>query len=141
MRLCLELFVESVPVTTNLYTCVLMFDTVRYQPDGYSVFRKGGVQITLQAWSHLPDDHSLQSHGHERVGLGVKIVIEVDDLDALYAHVKWPIADPLAERPWVSRDFRGIYPNGCYVSMSLCQPLQPMICVTPIKSNSAQTFS
>lgn len=121
MRLRLELFVRSVPISRDFYTKVLAFDEVSYQPDGYSVFRKGPVEIALQAWSQLPDDHPLKPQSHERLGLGVEIVIEVDDLDALYAHVikeQWPIADPLAERPWGRRDFRVIDPNSYYLRIN-----------------------
>lgn len=121
MRLRLELFVESVPASADFYTRILGFNAVSYQPTGYSIFRKGDIQIALQARSQLPDDHPLKPQSHERVGLGVEIVIEVDDLDALYAHVLkegWPISDHLAERPWGSRDFRVIDPNGYYLRIN-----------------------
>ena len=121
MRLRLELFVESVSKSRDFYTRVLLFDEISYQADGYSVFRKDDVQIALQAWSQLPDAHPLKPQVQERVGLGVEIVIEVDDLDTLYAHVletRWPIADHLAERPWGSRDFRVIDPNGYYLRIN-----------------------
>lgn len=121
MRLRLELFVQSVSASKDFYTRVLRFDVVHDQPDGYSVFRRGDVQIALQAQSQLPDDHPLKPHDDERVGVGVEIVIEVDDLDALYAHVlaeKWRIADHLAVRPWGSRDFRVIDPDGYYLRIT-----------------------
>ena len=121
MRLRLELFVISVQESKDFYTRILAFDEVSYQPAGYSVFRKGDVQIALQARSQLPDDHPLKPLNHERAGLGIEIVIEVNDLAAMYAHVqreKWPIADHLAERPWKSRDFRVIDPNGYYLRIN-----------------------
>lgn len=121
MRLRLELFVISVQESKDFYTRILAFDEVSYQAAGYSVFRKGDVQIALQARSQLPDDHPLKPLNHERAGLGIEIVIEVDDLDAMYAHVqreKWPIADHLAERPWGSRDFRVVDPNGYYLRIN-----------------------
>lgn len=119
MRLRLELFVESVLESRDFYTRVLTFDEVSYQPDGYSVYRKGNVQIALQA--QLPDDHPLKPQNQERVGLGIEIVIEVNDLDAVYTHVikeKWPIAEHLAVRPWGSRDFRVVDPNGYYLRIN-----------------------
>lgn len=121
MRLRLELFVISVQESKDFYTRILAFDEVSYQPAGYSVFRKGDVQIALQARSQLPDDHPLKPLNHQRAGLGIEIVIEVDNLDAMYAHVqreKWPIADHLAERPWGSRDFRVVDPNGYYLRIN-----------------------
>ena len=87
MRLRLELFVKSVPESTDFYTRVLGFDAVSYQPDDYSVFRKGDIQISLQAQIQLSDDHPIKPLDNERAGLGIEIVLEVDDLDAVYAHV------------------------------------------------------
>lgn len=121
MRLRLELFVKSVPESKDFYTRVLGFDVVSDQPDGYSVLRKGDSQIAVQARSQLPDDHPLKPFGEERAGLGIEIVLEVDDLDAAYAQVlttEWPVAAPLAERPWGSRDFRVIDPNGYYLRVN-----------------------
>ena len=60
VRLRLELFVKSVPELKDFYTRVLCFDEVSYQPEGYSVFRKGDIQIALQAQSQLPDGHPLK---------------------------------------------------------------------------------
>ncbi len=121
MRLRLELFVKSVPESKDFYARVLGFDVVDYQPDGYSVLRKGDIQIALQDQSQLPDDHPLKPIGNERAGLGIEIVLEVDDLEAIYAHVlhaDWPLADTLAARSWGSRDFRVIDPNGYYIRIN-----------------------
>lgn len=121
MRLRLELFVNSVAESAQFYAGVLGFETVRYRPDDYSVIRKGAIQIALQEFDHLPDDHPLKSTGGERLGLGIEIVLEVDDLDALYAQVTasgWPIAAHLAPRPWGSRDFRVIDTNGYYIRLN-----------------------
>ena len=120
MRLRLELFVKSVPDSMDFYTRVLGFEPVSYQPDDYSVFRKGTVQISLQSQSHLSDDHPLKPHNRP-VGLGIEIVLEVEDVEAAYAKVQaeqWRIADILAERPWGLRDFRVLDPNGFYIRIT-----------------------
>ena len=120
MRLRLELFVTSVPKSMNFYTQVLGFETVSYQPDGYSVFHRGNIQIALQSESQLPDDHPLKSHNHP-AGLGIEIVFEVEDLDHTYKQVqqeKWHIADELAQRPWGLRDFRILDPDGFYIRIT-----------------------
>ena len=121
MRLRLELFVKSVAESKDFYARVLGFDVVSYQPDGYSVLRKGDIQIALQAQSQLLDEHPLKPIGNERAGLGIEIVLEVDDLEAAYAHVlhtDWPLADTLAKRPWGSRDFRVFDPSGYYIRIN-----------------------
>jgi len=120
MRLRLELFVPSVPDSMGFYTRVLGFETVSYQPDDYSIFRKGAIQIALQDESQLPDDHPLKPHNRPS-GLGIEIVLEVDDVDADYARVQqqqWHISDTLARRPWGLRDFRVIDPNGFYIRIT-----------------------
>ena len=91
MRLRLELFVKSVSESKDFYTRVLAFDEVSYQPDGYSVFRNGDIQIALQAQTQLPDEHPLKPMKHERAGLGIEIVLEFDDLDAMEAY-GWEVA-------------------------------------------------
>lgn len=121
MRLRLELFVQSVSASRDFYTRVLGFAEISYQPDGYSVFRLGDMQIALEAQAHLAPDHPLKPLAGERAGLGIEIVLEVADLEAAYARVQaagWPLADPLVERPWGSRDFRLIDPNGFYIRVN-----------------------
>jgi len=120
MRLRLELFVSSVPDSKDFYTRVLGFETVDYQPDNYSVFRKGGIQIALQNQSYLPDTHPLKPH-NQPVGLGIEIVFEVEDILATYKQVQreqWHIKDALAQRPWGLHDFRLIDPSGYYIRVT-----------------------
>ena len=104
----------------DFYTRVLGFETVNYQPDDYSVFRKDTIQIALQSQSYLPDTHPLKPHNHP-VGLGIEIVLEVEDVQAAYAQVQaeqWHIADSLAARPWGLQDFRVLDPNGFYIRIT-----------------------
>lgn len=123
MRIRLELFVKSVPISRDFYTRVLGFDEVSYQPDDYSVYRKGEVQISLQAWAQLPAEHPVKPTENERTGLGIEIVIEVNDLDEAYARVlqeKWPLSARLSKRPWGLRDFRVLDPDGYYLRITSC---------------------
>ena len=49
---------------------------------------------------------------------GVKIAIEVDDVDAFYARVVQAgaeIVDPLGERPWGHRNFELLDPSGLHL--------------------------
>lgn len=120
MRLRLELLVQSVPDSMDFYTRVLGFDTISYQPDNYSVFRKGGIQIALQDQAQLPDDHPLKPHNRS-VGLGIELVLEVEDIQADYARVQqsgWELSDTLAKRPWGLQDFRVLDPNGFYIRIT-----------------------
>ena len=52
-----------------------------------------------------------------RRGLGVEIVLEVDDVDGWRDRVAasgHPILEPLRDRPWGLRDFRISDPDGYY---------------------------
>ena len=120
MRLRLELFVKSVPASMDFYTRVLGFETISHKPNDYSVFRLGNIQIALQSQSQLPDDHPLKPMQHP-VGLGIEIVLEVENIDLAYARIQeqnWQLADTLAQRSWGLRDFRVLDPDGFYIRVT-----------------------
>jgi catechol 2,3-dioxygenase-like lactoylglutathione lyase family enzyme len=121
MRLRLELFVESVPTSHDFYTRVLGFDVLHYHPREYSVFRNGDVQIALQARTSLTDDHPVKPLKGERPGLGIEIVLEVDNIKTIYERVRtsgWELSDDLGKRPWGMTDFRVIDPDGHYIRIT-----------------------
>jgi uncharacterized glyoxalase superfamily protein PhnB len=58
--------------------------------------------------------------GHRR-GLGVELVLEVDDLDGYHARIlasEYEISELLRERPWGLRDFRVVDPDGYYLRIT-----------------------
>ena len=78
---------------------------------------QGSVHVALNRRSDLPDGHSLRTEAGERSGLGVEIVLEVDDVAAMCQHVaaqKWPLAAGLRRQPWGLNDFRVSDPDGYY---------------------------
>ncbi len=123
-----ELFVRDVAVTVGFYEA-----TVGLTPPegwsssghGYVPLRSGPVTIGVQTADGLHAGHHFSP---ERLagprGAGVEIVLEVDDIDRAYAMAS-PRADalggacePLRERPWGTRDFRLIDPDGYYVRVT-----------------------
>ncbi|GMA52189.1 hypothetical protein GCM10025857_35460 [Alicyclobacillus contaminans] len=82
----------------------------------------GEVQIGLGVLSKLSADHPLQlHHPDERKGIGVEIVLEVDDVDELYERVQasgYPVSEPLLMRPWGLKDFRLQDPDGYYLRIT-----------------------
>ena len=111
----LELFVTDVHESVRFYTDVLGFAL----QDGthvadYNALVRGDVRLSVQTAAALSADHPLARPGPR--GLGVEFVLEVDDLDALYAHVaaRHPVAAAPAMRPWGLRDFRVLDPDGYY---------------------------
>jgi len=56
-----------------------------------------------------------------RRGLGVEIVIEVDDVEGFHDRVAYSghrIHEPLQDRPWGLRDFRISDPDGYYLRIT-----------------------
>lgn len=113
----LELFVDDMRESLEFYRRVLGFESVAHRADSYTPLQKGAVRLALNLRAELPRDHPIQREAHERRGGGVEIVLEVDDVDAMYQHVvaqQWPRSAELARRPWGLTDFRVADPDGYY---------------------------
>jgi catechol 2,3-dioxygenase-like lactoylglutathione lyase family enzyme len=117
----LEFFVQDLSAAHRFYRKVLGFEEISLSADGYTVLALGSIRIDLQPKTQIPEDHPVQYQRGDRVGLGIEIVLEVDDLDAAYTRVEqaeWPLADPLQTRPWGARDFRLFDPDGRYLRVT-----------------------
>jgi lactoylglutathione lyase len=111
----LELFVDDLAASLDFYRRVLGFRPGPSQPGGYTPLEKGSVHLALNLRSDLPDG-PIRIGASERPGLGVEIVLEVDDVAATCQHVaaqQWPLAAELQRRPWGLTDFRVSDPDGC----------------------------
>ena len=120
MTLRLELFVADIAVSRDFYTRVLNFSADNQHNEGYTALRQGTVVLSLNRRSSLPGDHPIYVAAQERPGRGVEIVLEVDDIEARYAHVRaqgWPIS-PLQRQPWGLVDFRFSDPDGYYLRVT-----------------------
>jgi predicted enzyme related to lactoylglutathione lyase len=116
----LELFVSDFERSVGFYEAVLGFVRENESP-GYVSMRRGSAQIGIGLASGLPDVHPLKPRSGERGGVGVEIVIEVEDVDAAHVAVQsagHPILSPLKERPWGLRDFRIVDPDGYYLRIT-----------------------
>ncbi len=122
MRVRFELFVREMEAAVAFYIRVLGFDLIREEP-GYSSLRRGEVFLGLGPISKLPAEggYFTRDIAERQLGLGVEIVLEVDDLDAYHARVlasEYQISEPLRERPWGLRDFRVVDPDGYYLRIT-----------------------
>ena len=118
MTMRLELFVNDLSTSLDFYHRVLRFEIGDGQTDGYTPVTNGEVQLGLNLRSNLPDDHPVQSKENERLGRGIEIVFEVDDIDEIYEYLSaqnWPLADKLQHQPWGLTDFRVLDPDGYYL--------------------------
>ena len=119
----LELFVEDMAVSIAFYTQVLAFEVVRHELDDYASLRWGNAVLGIGPVAKLPEEdgyfgRDISSH---RRGLGVEIVLEVDDVNEWYARVGASghlIREPLQDRPWGLRDFRIADPDGYYLRVT-----------------------
>lgn len=121
MTLRLELFVDHVPTSADFYQRVLGFGAGEQKSEQYTPMTRGHVTLSLNRRAALPDDHPIQAAAGERLGRGVEIVLEVDDVAALYVQVQaqgWPISAPMEQREWGLTDFRIVDPDGYYLRIT-----------------------
>ncbi len=113
----LELFVGDLRASLEFYGRVLGFEREAERPGGYTPLTRGSARIALNLLSDLDEDHPMRLAAHDRPGRGVEIVLEVNDIEAMYRHVvseKWPRSAELGRQPWGLTDFRLVDPDGYY---------------------------
>lgn len=116
----LEFFVHDVETSERFYTEIIGFSVDDAQSSGtYRALMRDDVRISLQARESLSREHPLH-YDNERPGLGIEIVIEVDDVDDCYQIIASliPVESTLELRPWGLRDFRVLDPDGIYLRIT-----------------------
>jgi lactoylglutathione lyase len=121
-----ELFVEDVERSLAFYRAALGLRPPKgYDPRGYVPVSAGRVRIGLQRRDALPAEHHFRAADFDRPrGVGVEIVIEVDDVGDAFAQARDAAVahggqlEPLATRPWGQTDFRLIDPDGYYIRVT-----------------------
>ena len=122
MTLRLELFVTDMQKSIDFYTNVLGFDRMKGEPD-YAPVRSGSVLIALGPAAGLPKKHHFNPEVQTgRRGLGVEIVLEVDDLKPYFEKVKASgykgVLSPMQKQSWGATDFRVTDPDGYYLRIT-----------------------
>jgi predicted enzyme related to lactoylglutathione lyase len=115
-----ELFVDDLERSATFYERVLGFAKETDSPD-YVALRRSSAVLGIGLMANLPDSHPARTREGERPGLGVEIVIELDDVDAAYAKAQasgYELSSPLRDRPWGLRDFRIVDPDSYYVRVT-----------------------
>jgi lactoylglutathione lyase len=117
----LELFVADVAASVAFYRDVLGFAIEREEP-GYVPMRLGDVRIAIGAQSGLPPGHHFGTEALDRQkGVGVEIVLEVDDIQECHQRAVesgYPLSRSLTVQPWGLTDFRVVDPDGYYVRVT-----------------------
>lgn len=121
-RLRLELFVTDVEASCDFYVHALGMEIVARSQSGYTTLRAHDVTLGLQRLDALPADHHLRRAGDAApVGIGVELVLEVENLDHSFARIAsagFPIFEMPQVRPWGARDFRIVDPDGYYIRLT-----------------------
>jgi lactoylglutathione lyase len=121
-----ELFVDDVEVSIRFYQAVLGLNPPpTYDPDGYVPVSDGAVTIGLQQHTALPPGHHFRPEDFKGPrGVGVEIVVEVNDVHAAFTRATDAVVgydgrlEQLDDRPWGRTDFRVIDPDGYYVRVT-----------------------
>ena len=119
----LEFFVEDMEATISFYTQVLPFALVQHDPGNYASLRSGSAILGIGPIAKLPKEggYFTRDISSNQRGLGVEIVLEVDDIDRWHNRVMasgHPILEQLQVRPWGLRDFRISDPDGYYLRIT-----------------------
>ena len=115
----------DVDTTIQFYEDVLGFSTTRRE-SGYVALNNGNVEIGLGLLVGLPENHHFRTRwpSGSLPGLGVEIVLEVDEVEGFFKRAKDQIhsvggqIQDIADQPWGLRDFRVIDPDGYYVRVT-----------------------
>jgi catechol 2,3-dioxygenase-like lactoylglutathione lyase family enzyme len=122
MELKIELFVKSSRKSAQFYQDFLDFEIVKDENNGvYIVMKLGNVKLALNTISSLSESHYFKPEiEKQRLGLGVEIVFEVDDIKTVYKKIKvdYPIENPLKLQSWGKTDFRIKDPDGYYLRIT-----------------------
>ena len=111
----LELFVTDVQRSLQFYRDTLGFSLLGSSNDAqYNSLRLGETRIAVQHVSSLDPSHPLARRGDK--GLGVEIVLEVENIQSLFEHVSatYEVSSGLTLQPWGLTDFRVVDPDGYY---------------------------
>lgn len=122
MRLRMELFVGDMDRSVSFYRDALGFELTRRE-EGYASIRRGDVVLGIGPIAKLPVEggYFTQPRLAQDRGLGVEIVLEVEDVVAEHERVVatgWPIVERLQDRPWGLTDFRITDPDGYYLRVT-----------------------
>ena len=117
----LELFVWDLEKALGFYHEVLGLDLAARKEHAATVSVIYSKSLLTED-SRLKEDHYFDRPSLAgRRGVGVEMVVEVNDVHAMYDRVQtagYEIYEPLKEQSWGSTDFRVVDPDGYYLRIT-----------------------
>jgi catechol 2,3-dioxygenase-like lactoylglutathione lyase family enzyme len=116
-----ELFVSDVSRSAAFYREVLGFETLREAPSGYTSIGRQGAVLGLIDIAQVPERHPARPKPGHAAGLGVELVVVVEDVAAVHARAAasgQAEVSALVAQPWGLTDFRIVDPDGYYVRIT-----------------------
>lgn len=121
MSISFELFTNEPRRLLAFYTKILGFE-IDYENENYFAIKRDSVRIGIDAIIDLNEKHYFRPEiTNTRKGLGVEIVLYVDDIESEYKKIQdsgYHIAEKLQKREWGLTDFRLIDPEGYYLRIT-----------------------
>jgi len=116
-----ELFAKNPQQLIDFYVNILRFKK-QFENDRYCSIVRDKTTIGIGDAAKLRDGHYFRPEVITgRKGLGVEIVLSVDDIEAEYKTVQasgYPIYEELTKREWGLTDFRLVDPDGYYLRIT-----------------------
>jgi catechol 2,3-dioxygenase-like lactoylglutathione lyase family enzyme len=117
-----ELFVGDLERSIVFYEALGFTEVGRRWADGLIIGR-GAAKITLQGDAHAVEGphYFTPDIGRRPRGTGVEIVIQVEDVDALFATARaagLDVVKAIQDREWPARDFRLADPDGYFLRIT-----------------------
>jgi predicted enzyme related to lactoylglutathione lyase len=133
----LELFVRNPTRSLRFYEEVLGFvinAAAKHPTENYIPIVNGHVRLALASANQLSGSHYFQPTTGVRLGVGVEIVLEVENLAEYEARAQkaHAVREPTQLRPWGMWDFRVVDPDGYYIRVTEALNTKPkaIACVT-----------
>jgi lactoylglutathione lyase len=116
-----ELFVRDVARSRAFYEALGFKATNEWRKGAW--MEREGVAIRLELDDHVTDGphYFTPDIGRHPRGTGVEIVVQVSDVDAVYAAARaagLSVIKDLQDRPWNCRDFRLADPDGYFLRIT-----------------------
>jgi len=116
----LELFVKDLQKSVDFYQTAIQLE-LSSQNETSALLKSKNLNLLLTKEEVLSPHHYFAGIDHTRKGVGVEIIIVVEDVRGAYRRIRErniAVESELKEQPWGMTDFRVIDPDGYYLRIT-----------------------